>query len=330
MLIKRPRTKWGILVARYIFITVGCILLAFGDAAFISPLGLVTGGVLSIGVIAQHLIYAAGSDFYVVDLVTWGIQLLLLGVSFAFLGKRFTLRSLYATLLFPAIFTLLSRVPMVQGQSLGNYIASFFQADPVDYGLVILAGLAGGALIGTGVAIAYHGGGSTGGLDVISAIIARRTPIKEGMSALIMDATLVIVGVIFTKNIVYGLIGVLSAFACALAVQYIYVNTATFVIADIISSKYKEIQKYVHETMDHATTLIEVTGGYTGEKKTILRVAFAKRELSSFRDFIGRTDPTAFVTFTQASMINGEGFDPLVNKHLFHKESRNDNGDLHG
>ena len=59
------------LVRKYFLIIVGCFLLAFGDAAFISPLGLVTGGVLSIGVITQHFVDVYGNSFYVVDIVTW-------------------------------------------------------------------------------------------------------------------------------------------------------------------------------------------------------------------------------------------------------------------
>ena len=301
---------------KYLLLTIGCFVLAFGDAAFISPLGLVTGGVLSIGVIIQYFV---GSSFYVVDIVTAGVQVLMLGVSFLFLGKRYTIRSLFSTLLYPALFSLLARLPVIDGYSLGNYVCRLF--DATDYGQLTLAALAGGVLIGTGVAICYHAGGSTGGLDVISSIIAKHTPIKEAVSAFTLDASLVIVGLISLRDVRLALVGVLGAFACALAVQYIYVNFESFVIADIISEKYEEIQAYVHETMDRATTVIDVLGGYSGQEKKILRVAFSSRELPSFRAFIGATDPKAFVTFTKASMINGEGFDPLV--HEYKKKNRN-------
>lgn len=314
------------LIKKYTLLTFGCFLLAFGDAAFISPLSLVTGGVLSIGVIIQHFVTASGSSFYVVDIVTWAIQIAMLIVSFACLGKVFTLRSTYSTLLYPALFTLLTRVPMVNGVSLGNYIASYFLISPTDWGLYILAGLAGGTLVGAGVAVCYHGGGSTGGLDVISAILARKTPIKEGLSAFLLDGTLVIAGMIIMHDVRNGLVGVLGAFACALAVQYIYVEVESFVIADIISDKYKEIQEYVTKTMDRSTTVIHAIGGYSGEEKIILRVAFSRRELFPFRSFIGSVDPRAFVTFTKASMINGEGFDPLVARSKEHSHGEEKHG----
>lgn len=327
---KTKAHKVLLIIWKYFLLTLGCAVLAFGDAAFVSPLGLVTGGVLSVGVIIQHFVTLSGSSFYVVDIVTWVLQVILLIISFIFLGKKFTLRSLFSTLMYPALFTLMTRVPIINNMSLGDYVARHFIVENgTDWGLVTLASLAGGVLIGLGVAICYHAGGSTGGLDVVSAILARRTPVKEAVSAFVMDGTLVLLGIILIRDVPRGLVGVLGAFTCALAVQYIYVNAEAFIIADIISSEYEKIQKYVHETMDHATTLIDVTGGYTGEGKKILRVAFSRRELFAFRSFIGSVDPRAFVTFTKASMINGEGFDPLCARSNNVNYDK-DNGDLRG
>ena len=315
-------SKFLSLLKKYSILVLGCALLAFGDAAFISPLNLVTGGVLSIGVIVQHFVTLSGSDFYVVDIVTWIIQILMLIVSFLFLGKKFTLRTIFATILYPALFTFFIRVPLVNGVSIGNHLASFFLTENTDWGLRTLAGIAGGAFIGAGVGVCYHAGGSTGGLDVISAILARKTPIKEGVSAFIFDGALVIAGMIVMRDIRNGLVGVLGALVCAMTVQVLYVNTQSFVIADIISEKWEAIQDYVHNQMDRSTTVIDVTGGYSKEGKKILRVAFSKRELLAFRAFIGQTDPKAFVTFTQASMINGEGFDPLVRTNFDKKKGK--------
>jgi len=301
-------------VHEYVLLILGVFLLAFGGACFISPLGLVTGGMLSVAVIVQHFI---GSSFNVIDIVTWILQILMIGLSFIFLGKKFTLRSIFTMILYPALLSLFTRIPVGGYSGLGEYIARYFvTAEGSDWALRTLAGIAGGACIGAGVGVCYYAGGSTGGFDIISVIIARHSPIKEAASSFFIDALLVLLGIILMRDVVNGLIGVLSAFVCALAVQYIYVNSAGYVIADIISSEHEAIQKYVYETMERTTTIIEATGGYSKEGKTMLRVAMSKRELADFRSFIGKVDPRAFVTFTQASMINGEGFSPLINQRL--------------
>jgi hypothetical protein len=103
-----------------------------------------------------------------------------------------------------------------------------------------------------------------------------------------------------------------AAFACAMAVQYIYVNADTFVIVDILSDHYEEIQAYIHKEMDHATTVIDTVGGYTGEQRKMIRVVIYQVETSELRTKIAQIDPKAFVSFTQAKTINGEGFEPFI------------------
>ena len=289
-------------------ITVGCFVLAAGTVAFLLPLDLVNGGVSGVSVIVNHYLEPIlGTQ--VQDLVAWVVQIVLLIVSFVFLGKKFTLHTVYATLLYPAFLTLLMRTHAL------DFISNAIKpegAGDLQIVYTLIAGIFGGAFSGAGVAITFLGDGSTGGFDVLAAICAKYTPIKEGVSTFVIDATIVVVGMICLKDIPNGLIGILSALVCALVVQYVYVNSNQYVIADIISDKTEEIMHYVHEKMEHASTVIDVTGGYTGTPRKILRVAFNKKELNSFRSFIAETDPRAFVSFTQASMINGEGFAPLV------------------
>ena len=339
------------LVRKYALLTLGCFLLAFGSVAFLTPFDLVTGGVFSIAIISQHFVTVAGSDFYIIDIITWSAEILMLILAFVALGKTYALRSLFATLLYPAFVTFMGRVPIIDGQTIAQYFVNVFNShsfitylDPsvisslpagvqlADWGLRILAGLAGGVFIGLGVAICYSAGGSTGGLDVISSLIAKYTPVKEGTTTFIIDSILVILGIILLRDLPNGLIGVLSAFMCALVIQFAYVSTNKFVIADIISSESDQIRKYVEQVMDRTTTIIDVTGGYTGEKRKLLRVAFAKNELPAFRAFIASVDPRAFVTFTQAAIINGEGFEPLSSRkaYLEFLKSNKDNEDLHG
>lgn len=321
------------LLKKYALLSFGSACLAAGAIMFLTPFDLVTGGIFSIAIITQHFVTASGSDFYVIDIVTWGAELLMLVLSFFALGKTYTMRSLFATLLYPALVTLLSRVPMINGLTVAQYFVNVFQnhaSGNPDWGLRILAGLAGGVCIGFGVGVCYLAGGSTGGLDVIASIVAKHTPLKEGTTAFILDGTLVVLGIILLKDLPNGLVGVLSAFTCSLVIQYSYVRGNRFVIADIISCEPDKIRKYVEETMDRTTTLLNVTGGYSKESRTMLRVAFSKNELPAFRAFIASVDPRAFVTFTQAAMINGEGFDPLAGKqYKSYLKIDKDNGDLH-
>ena len=242
-------------ISNYLLITLGCFLLAFGDVAFLVPLNLVTGGVASVGVIVQWLVAQSGSTLQIVDIVTWALQVILLIVSFIFLGKKFTLHTLFASIVYPLFFTLLYRFHLCDFVS--KQLVSV-PGEPDALAKTLLAGIFAGAFVGGGVAVTYFGDGSTGGFDVISVIIARHSSIKEALSAFFIDGSLIVIGMFCMKDIPVGLIGILSALVCALMVQYCYVNANSYIIADIVSKNYEEIMDYVHKHMEHALSLIHI------------------------------------------------------------------------
>jgi uncharacterized membrane-anchored protein YitT (DUF2179 family) len=63
----------------------------------------------------------------------------------------------------------------------------------------LIAGIFGGALAGAGVAVAYLGNGSTGGFDIVSFIIAKYSEMKQDVSGFIIDASLIVIGMICMK-----------------------------------------------------------------------------------------------------------------------------------
>ena len=57
-------------------VVLGSFVLAFGNAAFLIPFDLITGGLSSIGIIIQYFLDANGVDFQIVDIVIWTITIL--------------------------------------------------------------------------------------------------------------------------------------------------------------------------------------------------------------------------------------------------------------
>jgi uncharacterized membrane-anchored protein YitT (DUF2179 family) len=311
--LRRKISKSEILaeIKNILFVILGCSILAFADAAFLTPGNIVSGGVVSVGIIAQFY-YAQGAHWLfglesINDVVVIFVQVLLWIIGWFTLGKKFSLNTLVASVTYPLVYALLFRLNI--GQVLG--LDALFDGSGKTAELM-LAGIFGGALAGTGVAVAYLGNGSTGGFDIVSVIVAKYSEMKQDVSGFIIDASLIVIGMICMRDPIQGLIGILAALACAVAVQYIYVNADTFVIVDIISDQYEEIQDYIHKDMDHATTVIDTVGGYTGEKRKMIRVIIYQVETAELRTKIAELDPKAFVSFTQAKTINGEGFEPFI------------------
>jgi uncharacterized membrane-anchored protein YitT (DUF2179 family) len=313
-------------IKNILFVILGCSILAFADAAFLTPGNIISGGVVSVGIICQYY-YAQGPAWLfgltdINDIVVTFVQVILWVIGWFTLGKKFSLNTLVASVSYPLIYALLFRFNI--GQVIG--LDALFEGANAGKAELMLAGIFGGALAGAGVAVSYLGNGSTGGFDIVSFIIAKYSEMKQDVSGFIIDASLIVIGMICMKDVIQGLIGILAALSCAVAVQYIYVNADTFVIVDILSDHYEEIQDYIHKDMDHATTVIDTIGGYTGEKRKMIRVVIYQVETTELRSKIAEIDPKAFVSFMQAKTINGEGFEPFIvprkpGLHRSHREN---------
>lgn len=319
----------------FLFLTIGCALLAFGDVVFLVPCNIVSGGITGIAIIVDYYVKLAFPGFDSVDITIAILQVLLFFVGLFVLGKKFSLHTLFASLLYPAMVAIFYRLNV--GSYISNQLVQTFNDGSEDLTNTLLAGIFGGVFVGAGVGFCYLGEGSSGGLDVISCILAKYTDIKEDLSGLIIDASIILVGAFclsaLQNEVAHALIGFLSALCCAAAVQLTYVYSNSYIIADIISDKYKEIGDYIHNEMGHGTTVIDTIGGYTGEDRKLIRVAFSRMEMTELRGFIAKTDPKAFVTFTSATTINGEGFRPWVQRKKKQKKNAvdvNSNGTPNG
>lgn len=311
-------------IKNVLLVIAGSFVLALGDALFIVPCGLVTGGVAAIGIIVQHFITSAGSDFMAVDIITAVVTVLLFFIGFFFCGKKFALRTLVATIAYPLFLAILYRIPNI------SHMADVLMA--LDNELMmgyLLCGIFGGILVGLGVAFAFLGNGSTGGLDILAYLIAKHTPVKEAASSFAFDALLIILGAVLRldmENVIpLALIGILSALVTAITLHLVYVEGNTYIICDIITCKVEEVKSFVHDRLDRGTTLYECVGGYTGTARVMIRVALAKDEAAELQAYVASIDPKAFLTFSKATNINGEGFVPLSNRHP--SQTYSNNGD---
>lgn len=290
-------------------VLLGCFVLALADALFIVPFQIVNGGVDSVGIILAHY-FNDKWGFDVSDIAIAIMQVALWVLGLVFLGKKFSFHTLLGTLAFPAFYSLLLRIDLFHLIGISSLFENHLtSAGNPDLSSLIVASVFGGALSGAGVALTYLGNGSTGGFDVLGFIIAKYSEMKQDVSGLIMDTSLIVVGLICFKDWELALVGILSAFICAYAIGEIFIVGNGSLLVDIISSKGDEIQKFIHKELGHATTEIPVVGGYTGEKKTILHVVIGASEERILRDFIASVDPTSFVETTEAKAIHGEGFE---------------------
>ena len=290
------------------FVILGTFILAFGVGMFIFPFNLVTGGVSGIGIVLQKLLSGIkflediGANFYSA-IVNW----ILFIIGFFVLGKEFAAKTLVSTAVYP--FALWIVEFLIYDSPLSGLLN--MQEYPQDYSqlIMIIATVFGGACIGAGCAFTFLGGGSTGGIDVIALSLSKCIKkLKNSVAFFICDATIIVVGALAINNIIITLLGVISAFICALTIDKLFLGESSAFIAHIVSDKYEEINEMVITKMQRTTTIVDAVGGYSGKGKKMVIVTFAMRQYAMFCVLMDSIDKNAFVTVHRAHEINGEGW----------------------
>ena len=280
----------------------GTLVLAFGTAVFLVPYSLVSGGMSGIAIVLDLLIDV---EFITVDLIVAVLSWTLFFVGLIFLGRDFALKTLVSTVVYPPALSLF--LLLVSPDVFGGY---FYLAGSEHPEIAfIIAALVGGALVGAGCALAFLGGGSTGGVDIFAFVICKLFPrLRSSKVIFIIDATIVALGAIVTRNMIVSLLGITTALVASLVIDKLFLGGSRAFVASIISEKYEEINCLVIERLDRTTTITDVTGGYSGAPKHLITVSFTMRQYSELINIINTADKSAFVTVHSAHEINGEGW----------------------
>ena len=283
-------------------VVIGTVILAFGTSLFMIPFDLVAGGVTGIaialgGIIPREVL----SVQLIITILTWTLFLL----GFIVLGRRFAVKTLVSTVVYPAAISLFSM--LVSPDVLGGYfdLATGAHGDIA----LLIASLAGGVLVGLGCALTFLGGGSTGGLDVIVFIICKYIPrLKSSRLMFVLDASVVVFGVFAIKDIVVSLLGIMTAFVVALVIDRVFLGGERGLFAEIVTEKSEELTGRIINDLHRTTTIVSAKGGYSGKQLSVVKVYLKMSEYTALYDLVRKTDKRAFITVAKAYEIRGEGW----------------------
>ena len=293
-------------IARYIknflLVAVGTGVLAFGTAVFIVEYDLVTGGVSGLAIVLNAFLPDFGEDFYI-TVLTWGLFFL----GWIFLGSNFAAKTLLSTILYPIMYVG-CRFLVDPELNLFNGYFIIHNAEYKDIA-VFVAAMLGGACVGVGCAIAFKGGGSTGGVDVLALLLCKVfKKVKSSYIIFAIDATIVSLGILVIQDMVLSLLGIGSAFVCAMMIDKVFIGNDGAYIAQIVSDEYEIISKGIIKQLDRTATVVDVVGAYSKEPKKMLIVSFSMREYSDLINILNHADPGAFFTISRAYENHGEGW----------------------
>lgn len=290
------------LIRNLLLVLVGTLILAFGTAVFILPFHMVVGGMSGLAILIEGWfpLWGIGVD-RIVAILSWGLFF----AGWLLLGRSFALRTLVSAAVYPMAISFFLHLtsPDVLGGAL--YLAGNPQTDLT----LIISAVAGGACMGAGCALSFLGGGSTGGVDVIALSLCRVFKrLRSSLVHFLLDATVIVLGFFLSGDLLLTLLGIISALISALVIDRVFLGGSAALAAQIVTDRGEEITRAVIEKLDRTATVLNVTGGYTGERKQLLLVSFRMRQYAELTRLVNLVDPNAFLTVYKAHAISGEGW----------------------
>ena len=174
-----------------------------------------------------------------------------------------------------------------------------------------MACVIGASFCGGGIGVAFSANGSTGGTDIIAAIINKYRDITLGRVVLICDMIIISSSYFVLKDwekVVYGFV---TLYICSFVLDQVVNSARQSVQFFIISNKYEEIGRHINEYPHRGVTIINATGFYTGREVKMMFVLAKKRESPIIFRLIKDIDPNAFVSQSAVIGVYGEGFDHI-------------------
>lgn len=264
---------------------IGAFIYSSAVTMFISPNEISPGGITGI---STALNYLFGLPTGVVLLI---INIPIIIIGFIKFGSIFIAKTAVATVLVSVTLEITEAV------------LPKFQVDK------ILASLFGGILMGAGMSIIMLRGATTGGVDIIAKLInSKYNHLTMGRIILISDAFVIALAAFVYKNIESALYSSLAIFASSYILDILLYGSDKGKIVYIVTNLPKELSEKITEGMRRGVSILDIVGGYTGEKRQMLMCVVRRSEVSALYKITKLTDPSAFVVVGEAGAVFGEGF----------------------
>ena len=180
---------------------------------------------------------------------------------------------------------------------------------PVYSGDKLLCAVFGGVLLGTGLALIFMRGATTGGVDVIAKIINMRYPhFSMGVLIMLLDAVVIVLAAIVYRHIENALYATVAIYAQTKAIDFIVYGAERGKIVMINSKKYDDITNEIMHGLHRGATLIKSQGAYSKSDGNIIFCAVRAYEAAKLHRIVREKDKDAFVVTFDAGEIKGEGF----------------------
>lgn len=261
----------------------GVFLLALNYNIFLLPNNLVTGGTSGLSIILKP--YISPTIFI------YGATIVLLIISFIFLGKDMTKNTVLGSILYP-IFVSLS-------EPLAKLLLPYFVFD--EY--IITIGLS-ALLYGFSNGVIFRTGYTTGGFDVIANIITKYLKIPTGKALFMANSVVIAFG-----GFTFGLGGVVYAliilYVGSTLTNKLVIGVSESKIFFIYTKETDKVKEFIVDVMKTGYTVLPTVGGYSKHKGEMIMCVIYTKDYYKLKEEVLSIDKNAFIVVNDCYDVNG-------------------------
>ena len=273
------------LLGRIICLVLATFLLSFVYVMFLLPNGIITGGVSGLGTIVNHLFGFDAATFILVA------NIILIVVSFIFLGKEKTAKTIVGSILYPAFISLSG--PLVER------ISPYLEFDNFLIPVIIMT-----TLYGISSGIIYKTGFTTGGSDILMQLVNKYFNIPLGKANLVTSFVLLACGG-FTFGLEKLIYSIAIIYVSMIIVDRINIGISDSKMFFIYTKKIKKVEEFIFNEINAGVTIIKAEGGFSKKSNDMLMCVVPTRDYFLFKDAVLDIDAKAFFVISDCYEVAG-------------------------
>ena len=267
-------SKTGII--DFILITIGIIIIGTATYFFMVPSNLAIASVSGVAILIGKFVPLSKAILILI------LNLVLLIISWFFVGREFTIKSIYPSVGLPVVMMILGHyTPNYHGVMNDQFL------DMICY--LFLCDL--------GIALMVVRNASSGGLDVLYKMANKYLNIDFGVATSVVGL-FISAPAIFIYDPKTGVLSILGTYVTGIIIDHYVFGMTTKLKVCILSKKNDEICEYIINELHSGVTRYEASGGFTGDKFDEINVIVNRNEYAKLMKHLREVDPDAFATVT--------------------------------
>lgn len=268
-------------IKEFVMITIATTIVAVAVFFFLIPSHVSVGSISGLAIVIGNFIPLQ------ISAITMILNVGLLVLGFLFIGREFGAKTVYTSILLPAVIGIFERVFPNNTSMTGDPFL-----DTLGYLFVVSIGLA----------LLFNRNASSGGLDIVAMFMNKFLHMDLGKAMSVSGMCVALSSaLVYDKKTVF--LSVLGTYLNGLVLDHFILGFDLKKRVCIVSEKEEEIRRFIIHELHSGATIYQAIGAYNLEPKREIITIVNKHEYAKLMSYIAKTDSKAFVTVYNVNKI---------------------------